>query len=626
MDPGSPRTRPAGFVAASGAEPGAAAALRRLACPLLAALALSAGPAAAAYKVEVEAPKAIKEILQDHLDLSRYSARDDISPDQFNYMVETVGEQVRQFTSTEGYFDPQTTAKVEGSGDKRTVTITVDPGARTVIRAVDVSVSGPAATQSPEQIAEIRAKWGLPVGEPFRQADWSKAKEDALVELQSHTYYGARMTGSQARVEPDEHAADLSARFASGPAYRMGPLKISGLRRYPEQIIRNVNPLYEGEPYRVERLLEFQRAIQNQPYFSNVQIDLGQQESTDQGKVTEAGTASDAEPKVDMNADKVTVPVYVRVREYPVNRLSSGVGYTTDTGAQVEGRYSYYNLFNRAWVFDSQARIEQKRQYVFAEMAMPPDSRTYRNSVYSSYERTIDLESTDLTSLRTGLKRSRSRENYDTTISLDYYYDNLQPFGEPNQLSRALVPAFAWTRRDVDNPVFPRRGNVINTQVGVAAQHVLSDETFFRVYGRIRQYIPVGKRDLVVARLELGADITRGDVTKVPASLRFRAGGTDSIRGYSYQSIGTRDGASVLPAKYLGTASLEYQYWFLPDWGAAVFWDVGTATDNLTGVKLYNGVGIGARWRSPVGPVQLDIGYGIQETQFRPHISLGVAF
>ncbi len=626
MDPGTPRTRPAGFVAASGAEPGAAAALRRLACPLLAALALSAGPAAAAYKVEVEAPKAIKEILQDHLDLSRYSARDDISPDQFNYMVETVGEQVRQFTSTEGYFDPQTTAKVEGSGDKRTVTITVDPGARTVIRAVDVSVSGPAATQSPEQIAEIRAKWGLPVGEPFRQADWSKAKDDALVELQSHTYYGARMTGSQARVDPDEHAADLSARFASGPAYRMGPLKISGLRRYPEQIIRNVNPLYEGEPYRVERLLEFQRAIQNQPYFSNVQIDLGQQESTDQGKVTEAGTASDAEPKVDMNADKVTVPVYVRVREYPVNRLSSGVGYTTDTGAQVEGRYSYYNLFNRAWVFDSQARIEQKRQYVFAEMAMPPDSRTYRNSVYSSYERTIDLESTDLTSLRTGLKRSRSRENYDTTISLDYYYDNLQPFGEPNQLSRALVPAFAWTRRDVDNPVFPRRGNVINTQVGVAAQHVLSDETFFRVYGRIRQYIPVGKRDLVVARLELGADITRGDVTKVPASLRFRAGGTDSIRGYSYQSIGTRDGASVLPAKYLGTASLEYQYWFLPDWGAAVFWDVGTATDNLTGVKLYNGVGIGARWRSPVGPVQLDIGYGIQETQFRPHISLGVAF
>lgn len=429
---------PAGLAAPAGGRPVAPAVLRRLMPPLLAALMLSAGPAAAAYEVEVDAPKPIKEILQDHLDLSRYRTRDDISPDQFNYMVETVGEQVRQFTSTEGYFDPQTTTKVDGSGDERTVHITVELGARTVIRAVDVGVTGPAASQSPERIAEIRAKWGLPVAAPFRQADWDKAKEDALVALQSNTYYGARLTGSQARIEPDEHAADLSARFASGPAYSMGPLMISGLRRYPEQIIRNVNPLYEGEPYRVERLLEFQRAIQNQPYFSNVQIDLGEQETTEDGKIADTNPDRVAAPKVDMSADKVTVPVYVRVREYPVNRLSSGVGYTTDTGAQVEGRYSYYNLFNRAWVFDSQARIEQKRQYVFGEIAMPPDSRTYRNSAYASYERTIDLESTDLTSLRTGLKRSRSRENYDTTISLDYYYDNLQPFGEANQLSREI--------------------------------------------------------------------------------------------------------------------------------------------------------------------------------------------
>ncbi|WP_454722618.1 MULTISPECIES: autotransporter assembly complex protein TamA [Cupriavidus] len=634
MDPGNERLLPA---APSGPLPGTASVRRRspwrrpsAAAALSAVLALWALPAVATYKVEVEAPGAIKGMLEEHLDLSRYRTRDDISPDQFNYMVETVGEQVRQFTSTEGYFDPLTTTRVEGSGDQRTVYLTVDPGARTLIRNVDVGVTGPAASQSPAQVAELRARWGLPAGEPFRQADWDKAKDDALAELQSHTYYGARLAGSQARVDPDERAADLSARYASGPAYSLGPLRISGLRRYPEQIIRNVNPLSEGEPYRVERLLEFQRAIQNQPYFSNVEIDLGPQADARSGNADSQGedqpAGAQADPPPDPNAERVTAPVHVRVREYPANRLTSGVGYTTDTGAQVEGRYAYYNLFNRAWVFDSQARIEQKRQYAFAEVAMPPDTRTYRNSVYGSYERTIDLESTDLTSLRTGLKRSRSREKYDTTMSLDYYYDSLQPYGEEAQLSRALVPAFAWTRRDVDNPVFPRRGNVINTQLGVAAKHVLSDETFFRVYGRIRQYIPVGKRDLVVARLELGADITHGDVTGIPASLRFRAGGTDSIRGYGYQSIGTRSGASVLPAKYLGTASLEYQYWFLYDWGVAIFWDTGTATDNLTGVRLYNGVGIGARWRSPVGPVQLDVGYGIQEKQFRPHISLGVAF
>lgn len=576
---------------------------------LAACLALCAGPALATYEVQVEAPKPLKEILEEHLDLARYREREDLSPDQFDYMVETVGEQVRQFASTEGYFDPVTTARVEGEGDKRVVHVIVDPGARTLIRNVDVQVTGPAAKRSPEQVAEIRKDWGLPAGEPFRQADWDKAKEDALVALQSHSYYGARLAASQARIEPDERAADLAARYESGPAYVLGPLKVEGTRRYPEAIVQNVNPLYVGEPYSVERLLELQRAIQNQPYFSNVQVDL----ETPPGKAGE-------------DSDTVFAPVSVKVREYPAHRLTSGVGYTTDTGGQIEGRYSYYNLFNRAWVLDSQLRLEQKRQYAFLETAMPPDSKMYRNSLYGSYERTIDIESTDQTSWRAGLKRSRSREKYDVTTSLDFYYDNLTPVGQPSQISKALVPALAWTRRDVDNPVFPRRGNVINAQVGVAAKGLLSDATFVRLYGRIRQYVPVGNRDLFIARLELGADLTSSAPGNIPASLRFRAGGTDSIRGYSYQSIGTKNGASVIPARYLGTASVEYQYWFKPDWGAAVFWDAGTATDNLAGLRIYNGVGVGARWRSPVGPVQLDVGYGIQGRQFRPHISLGVAF
>ncbi|MNS98867.1 hypothetical protein D3C72_1332480 [compost metagenome] len=156
-----------------------AAALRALAT----VLALAAFPAQAAYKVEIEAPKPIREILEEHLDLARYKDRTDLSPDQFEYMVETVGEQVRQFTSTEGYFDPTTTTRVEGEGDKRVVHLTVDPGARTLIRNVDVQVTGPAATRSPEQVAELQTKWGLPVGDPFRQEDWDKAKEDALVTL-----------------------------------------------------------------------------------------------------------------------------------------------------------------------------------------------------------------------------------------------------------------------------------------------------------------------------------------------------------------------------------------------------------------------------------------------------------
>ncbi|MBS7766647.1 outer membrane protein assembly factor, partial [Klebsiella pneumoniae] len=129
--------------------------------------------------------------------------------------------------------------RVEGEGDARVVHLTVEPGARTLIRQVDVDVTGPAARRSPEQVAALREKWGLPVGHPFRQADWDKAKEDALVELQSKTYYGAKLTHSEARVEVDEQAADLSASYDSGPAYRMGELEVTGTRRYPARIVHN---------------------------------------------------------------------------------------------------------------------------------------------------------------------------------------------------------------------------------------------------------------------------------------------------------------------------------------------------------------------------------------------------
>jgi translocation and assembly module TamA len=223
--------------------------------------------------VEIDAPDALKGILQEHLDLARYTDRTDISDDQFQYMVETVDDQVRQFASTEGWFDPVTKATVEGEGDKRVVHISVDPGARTLIRAVDVQVTGPAATQSPEQVEQMRAKWGLPVGEPFRQSAWDKAKEDALVTLQSRSYYGAKLARRARGSNPTNRPPICPPGMRAGRPM-LGPLVVEGTRRYPEQIVRNVNPLNVGEPYRVERLLELQRAVQNQPYFSNVQVDL----------------------------------------------------------------------------------------------------------------------------------------------------------------------------------------------------------------------------------------------------------------------------------------------------------------------------------------------------------------
>jgi translocation and assembly module TamA len=576
---------------------------------------LAGTPALAApfYRVQIEAPAALRKLLETHLDLVRYQSRDDIRDEQLKFMVATAADQVTDLASTEGYFTPVTsiTTQDAGSDGVKIVKVAVDPGRRTTVSSVDIGIKGAVTGEEPQRIDAIRSSWSLPAGQPFRQQDWDAAKDHGLQILQKSRYAAARLVDSQARIEPDRQDATLSVDYDSGPSFTLGELKITGTRRYPQEIIRNVNPLTPGEPYSVERLLALQRQIQSTPYFSNVIVGI------------------DDDPE---HADMT--PVNVQVREFPTQRVRGGVGYSTDTGAQLEGRYSHFNVFDRAWTFDNQLKLEQQRQYGKLELAMPPDNKSFVNSVNVSQDRTT-LEGVDLRSFRVGLKRARSREFYDTAYTLDYYSDQLQQANgatlPPDTVTapgthHALVPGFSWARRDVDDAIFPRRGHLLSLQAGVALKGLLTDQSFARIDGRYRLYVPVAKRDLMIFRTEVGAVFTQGSSAEVPASLLFRAGGSDSVRGYDYQSIGNKKDGTVYPNKYLFTASAEYQHWFSQQWGAAVFYDVGTTADNWSNKQLFTGTGVGARWRSPVGVINADLAYGVQEKQFRPHISLGIAF
>ncbi|MDY7579811.1 autotransporter assembly complex family protein [Herbaspirillum sp. RTI4] len=569
-------------------------------------------PSQAAYQVELQAPAPLESILKDFLDLSRYQDRDDISEEQLRYLIDTAPAQVTQLSSTEGYFSPITKIALEETDPKRRVVrISIDPGPLTHISDVLIGLTGAAQQDDPEQQQTIRKKWPLASGAPFRQEDWDNAKNSSLQALQTQRYAAARIARSEARIDPEQQSARLEVDFDSGPAFTLGPLEITGLRRYPASIIRNVSPLLPGETYSQARLLALQRQIQSTPYFSNVIVGI------------------DDDPAHAENA-----PVKVQVSEFPTQRIRTGVGYSTDTGASVDARYTHYNVFDRAWVFDSQIKLEQKRQFESINLAMPPDSKSFVNSVGITNDRTT-LEGVDLRSLVLDLRRARSFEFYDTAYTLDYYRDELRQTNgaalpantviTPG-LHQALAPGFSWSRRAVDDPIFPRSGHLLSAQVAVALQGILTDQSFARLFLRYKYFIPVAHRDVIILRTDMGGVVTRGSASAVPASLLFRAGGTDSVRGYSYQSIGNEQNGTVYPTKYMLTGSAEYQHWLTAQWGGALFYDVGTATDSIEKRSVYQGIGTGARYRSPVGTINLDLAYGITQRQFRPHISLGIAF
>jgi translocation and assembly module TamA len=559
-------------------------------------------PASAKYEVDIDAPRSIRKLLVDHLDISRFAKRDDLSDDQFGFLVSATPQQVRDLTATDGYFSPVVRTDVRTVKGKKDVKVSVDPGPRTTISSIALSFKGPVLTEDPKQEAATRFAFSLHQGDAFTQSGWEDAKNAALKQLQSRRYLGAKIQRSEARIDPRTRTAQLSVTFDSGPTFTLGKLDVDGVRRYPGAIVTNVNPLHEGEIYDVQRISELQRQLQNTPYYASVAIDVGN----------------------DVN-QPVDTPVHVKLSEYPYNSVRGGVGYATDTGAHVQGSYSYLNTFGAAWPFTVTGRLDQIQQYGQIQLAMPPGPRAWTNSALASYTST-DVSGTNIYSARIGVQRARTSQNIDYTYSILFYDDRLDQNAVGPETSRALVPQWSWTRRDTDDPLFPRSGNLVHVEAGFAVKGLLTDQTFGRVYARGQQYVPIEKRDSLVFRAELGGVFTSGPSSGIPASLLFRAGGSNSVRGYGFQSIGNNVDGSVLPTKYLATGSAEYQHWFTHNWGGAVFFDIGTATDTWHEKVFYPGTGFGARWRSPVGPVNLDLAYGLKDHSVRPYLTLGIAF
>lgn len=543
-------------------------------------------PAAQAVELVLDAPREINELLDPYLS-------DEAGAPQLQKLS-------REILATEGYFSP-VIEFAETDGELR---LKIDPGPRTRITRANVAVDGPIEPKIRDQLI---ADWSLPVGQPFRQEDWSSAKQQVLSQLLANNHAGARLVDSQADIDPETAGASLNAHYDAGPRYRFGELRIEGLKRYTPDLVRRYNrSISPGDAYSEDKLQALQSTLQATPYFSSVSVQL------------------DRETPPAGHHEVIDAPVVVRLRERPAHRIGFGAGVSSNTGARVEFKYHTPDLFNRAWELDSGLRLEQKKQTIYSDVFFPPDDRNRRNSLG------IMAEDTDIQGLRTeriafGAQTVQQRGNIEQRLSLQWQDETRQPSGATKTTSRALVPNIMWTWRKVDNLLDPQQGSVVQLQVGGGSKAALSDSDFVRFYGRILQYVALGKHDNLTLRGELGytlADSSQG----IPQDYLFRTGGTGSVRGYAYQSLGVKEGTAIVGGRYMGAVSAEITHWLDEDWGIAGFVDAGDAVDSLTNIKLAVGYGLGIRWRSPAGPLGVDLAYGQRTSELELHFALAIPF
>lgn len=570
---------------------------------LAACLLCLAGPAPAQDEprlaVSLEAPEAVRPLLERHVRLLRAEQPVPQRIADRIALIRRARRDIAGLLATEGHFSPVIDFERESAERWR---ILVDPGPRASVTAVDIAFEGHLGEPgSADRQARLREHWTLPAGRPFRQADWDEAKQNLLYAVSTRDYASARITASRAEVDPDSASVRLSVTVDSGPPFRIGALEVRGIERLPGDFVERHYTLQPGEPFDQERLLELQSTLQNLPQFASVSVDV---------------------PRDRAQAD--AVPIRVQVSEAESRRLALGAGYSTNTGMRAEVGWRDVNLLSRGWELSTGLRLEEKRQSLFADIFLPPTRDNVRDSFGAM------VEATDIEGLRTdrhaiGAVRTWTFDTDETALSLRYQRERLRPDGGEKARNTALTASVSWTRRAVDDVFDPRRGYVLRAEIGGGAKSLLSDQDFLRLYARATRYQPVGRRDTLILRAELGATLADSR-DGIPLDYLFRTGGSQSVRGYAYQSLGVKDGEATLGGRYLATASAEYIRWVRPEWGIATFIDVGDAADSRREFDAKVGLGVGARWRSPAGPIALDLAWGHDDQRFRLHFSVAVAF
>ena len=554
------------------------------------------------YRVEIDAPSSVKGAVERSLDLVRWQSYAGLTPELLELLIADAKAQARDAAEAQGYFAPIVSGVLDNTTTPPTVRIRVDPGEPTRVVEVSIEVTG-AVTEAPggaDAVSAMHAKWLLPEGAIFRQADWLAAKAAAVQTLAASRYAAAKLISSEADIDPDTHAARLRVTIDSGPPFRFGALEISGLEKYADTTVRNLATFAAGDWYSTEALKEFVRRLNATGYFASAQATLA----------PEPACADSA-------------PVKVTVIEAPTKKFSGGVGFATDVLYRAQLSFDNVNLDGRGLQFRSDLRVDSKEQQATVKFTLAPRTPAYTDSFIAKLDHT-DISGLTTKDIAFGWTRRTADARNQTTYSTFYYVSRQEPPNVVLEHSHALYAEVGHAWRRVDDLLAPTQGYAFSAQLG-GGPPAVSTRGFGRGIAQLAGWIPLDIKTQLALRAEAGA-VVASTSDGIPAPLLFRTGGDTTVRGYAFQSLGPRVGDATVGGRYYALASAEVVRWIGATWGIAVFVDAGNAADRVRDLKPVYGYGVGGRLRTPIGPFRLDLAYGEETKSVRVHLSVGLLF
>ena len=510
-------------------------------------------------------------------------------------------EQAQRAAQALGYYQAIVRSEVQNGRDNQPqLIIDVQPGEPIHLRNVTVRIDGEAASMKAFRVPRGDA---LKSGAVLNHGHYEDAKRLIQNQASRYGFFSGRFTQQRLSVDPAAGVADIDLVYDSGPRYTLGKVSFSGDAPFDDDLLRRMVPFKENTPYDSELIAELNQAMQTSGYFEGVRVD--------------------AAPTAAVGRE---IPVVVQLDTRKPRTMGLGLGYSTDVGPRGKANWTRHWVNPQGHSYGIESELSAPRQNVGLWYDVPLDPPLTDKLRFAGGYQYEELAGTDTLSklLTVGPEwHSKLPSGWERVISLKWQREEYR-LGDDSGLSTLLMPGVSYSYLRSDNRIDPHNGYRLQFDAQVAKEGLMSDSNLLRGTVLLKGLTTVWDNHRLLGRLQVGGNATNG-YKSIPPSLRFFAGGDQSVRGYDYQTLSPENSdGDRIGGRYMIAGSVEYQYSIAEKWRVATFVDQGNSFNSLDLPSLKTGVGIGVRWVSPVGPLRLDLAHALDDDGgVRLHFSMG---
>jgi len=517
----------------------------------------------------------------------------------------TAVSQVSEALQALGYYNPEISWKLEpGGADTDTqshLLITIVPGEPVRVKTRQVDISGPGAEDS-KFSGNLPAKPAL--GDTLNHGDYDALRNTLPTRARRRGYFDGKLTTHALTVNPQTLEADIALAYDSGERYRLGEVAFAEGHWFELELLDKFVSFEPGTPYHADEIAKLSSDLSASGYFSGVNIDA-----------------------VPESAKDGVIPVQVELTRRERRSLSAGVGFSTDVGPRFRGNWREHWVNPQGHSRGAGTELAQLQQSVSAWYEIPLEPPMTDRLRFGGGLQREDIEDVESELATLGMQwQHRFETDWLQILSLRWEGERYTIGNDDeSDTSSLLLPGAGYSRLVQDLALDPSQGYNLRFDISGAHSALLSTADILHIKASAKGLTTLAYKHRFLARFQIGG-LGTNSFTDVPPSLRFFAGGDQSVRGYGYETLSPlNDSGATEGGRYLIAGSAEYQYEFVNNWRAALFVDHGNAVNDLLD-PLATGAGVGVRWISPVGPLRLDLAKGLNPEfggDWRIHFSMG---